>query len=79
MKQNVFIEYRGIANDRFIKRLKFIRAPVQPVITLRKMRTSLPSMKSKVEKNFKTRVVYKIVCPQCKACYVGQRSRHLIT
>ena len=35
MKQNVFIEYRGIASERFIKRLKSIGAPLQPVITLR--------------------------------------------
>ena len=35
MKQNVFIEYRGIASERFIKRLKSIGAPLQPVIILR--------------------------------------------
>lgn len=79
MKQNVFIEYKKITNDRFIKRLKFIRAPLQPVKSLRKMRTCLPSMKSKVEKNFKSRVVYSIVCPEFRACCVGQASGHLIT
>ena len=51
VKQNVFIEYRAIATDRFIKRLKSIGAPLQPVITLRKMRTCLPFLKSKSEKN----------------------------
>ena len=34
VKQNVFIEYRGIATDHFIKRLKSIGAPLQPVITV---------------------------------------------
>ena len=27
----------------------------------------------------KRRVVYKITCPRCDACYVGQTSRHLKT
>ena len=43
------------------------------------MRTCLPSPKSKIEKNLKSRVVYKVVCPGCNACYVGQTSQHLIT
>ena len=54
-------------------------APLQPVITLLKMRTCLPSLKSQIEKNLKSRVVYRIVCPGCNACYVGQTSRHLLT
>ena len=45
VKQNVFIEYREIPIDRFIKRLKTTGAPLQPVITLRKMRTCLPPLK----------------------------------
>ena len=44
------------------------------------MTTCLPScLPSKIEKTLKSRVVYKIVCPGCNACYVGQISRHLIT
>ena len=50
VNQNVFIEYRGIATDHFIKRLKFIGAPLQTVVTLPKMRTCLPSLKSKMKK-----------------------------
>ena len=79
VKQNIFIEYRGIATDHIIKRLDSIGAPLQPVITLRKIKTCLPSLKSKIEKTLKSRVVYKIVCPGCNACYVGQTSRHFIT
>ena len=79
VKQNFFIEYRGSVTDHFIKKLKNIRTPLKPAITLRKMRTCLPSLKCTVKKNLKIRVVYKIVCPGCSACYVGQTSRHLIT
>ena len=27
----------------------------------------------------KSNVVYKITCPQCQLCYVGQTARHLVT
>ena len=79
IKQNFFIEYRGIVNDRFIKRLKSIGAPLKPLITFRKMRTCLPSLKSKIDKNLKSQVAYKILYPGYSACYIGQTSRHLIT
>ena len=79
VKQNVSIEYRGIATDWFTKKLKPIGALLQPIITLRKMSPNLPSLKSKIEKNLKSQVNYKIVCPRCNACYVGETSRHLIT
>ena len=79
VKQNIFIEYRGIATDHIIKRLDSIGAPLQPVITLRKIKTCLPSLKSKIEKTLKSRVVYKTVCPGCNAYYIGQTSRHFIT
>ena len=79
VQQNAFIEYRGSVTDHFIKKLKNIGTTLQPVITLRKMRTCLPSLKCTVKKNSKSRVVYKIVCPGCNACYVGQTNRHLIT
>ena len=59
VKQNVFIEYREISTGRFINILKPIGAPLQPVITLHKMRTCLLSLKSKIEKkqNIKSQVV----------------------
>ena len=79
VKQNAFIEYRGSVTDHFIKKLKNTGTPLQPVITLCKIRTCLPFLKCTVKKNLKSRVVYKIVCPGCNACYVGQTSQHLIT
>ena len=39
----------------------------------------MPSLKEPIEKPMKSRVVYKISCPRCNACYVGQTRRHLQT
>ena len=48
-------------------------------MTLRKVKTVLPSLKPPVEKELRSGVVYKIQCPRCQACYVGQTVRHLKT
>ena len=48
-------------------------------MTLRKLKTVLPSLKPKVETLLKSSVVYHITCPGCQASYVGQTDRHLIT
>ena len=46
---------------------------------IRKLRTTTPSLKPPVEKMIRSGIVYKITCPRCTACYVGQSSRHLQT
>ena len=33
-------------------------------------------LKVKVPNEIASRIVYKITCPRCKACYVGQTDRH---
>lgn len=52
---------------------------MQPIVTLRKLKTTLPSLKPAVKKELRSRVVYKITCPGCDSCYVGQTRRHLVT
>ena len=39
----------------------------------------MPSLKPPVEKKLKSGIVYRIVCPCCKACYVGYTTRHALT
>ena len=48
-------------------------------MTLRKISTLLPSLKTPVEKSLKSGVVYKFKCAACPAAYVGQTARHLLT
>ena len=54
-------------------------AEIPVIFTMRKMKTALPSLKSKILKTLMSRVVYQIKCPGCISNYVGQKTRHLVT
>ena len=73
------IQYRGRVTDSYVKRLRAADAPIQPVITLRKLRLFLPSLKEPVPKELTNLLIFKIQCPSCPACYVGWTNRHLTT
>ena len=75
----LFVQYRGKATEHFARALHQCEAPCTVVMTLRKLKTVMPSLKPPVEKDLRSGVVYQITCPRCQACYVGQTGRHLIT
>ena len=52
------IQYRGKDTDSYVKRLRVANAPIQPVITLRKLRSYLPPLKEAVPKALANFVVY---------------------
>ena len=66
------VQYRGRCTDDYARALHKAQAPCTVVMTLRKLKTVLPSLKEPVEKMFKSGVVYKIVCPSCTAMSVKQ-------
>lgn len=72
----LLIQYRGHPTEQFIKKLKQCNAPVSPVITLRKLKTVLPSLKAVIPMPVRSHVVYQVSCPGCGACNVGQTARH---
>ena len=72
-----FVQYRGKATDELAQKLHQINAPCRIVMTLRKLKTMLPSLKPAVPRMMRSNVVYQITCPRCKACYVGATTRHL--
>ena len=78
-KKLVFVQYRGRVSEKFEQSLRKLNTPCKIIFTIRKLKSSLPSLKSKVDKCFKSGVVYKVSCPRCDSCYVGQTRRHLIT
>ena len=73
-KHKILMQYRGSATDQFMKKMKDCDAPVQVVLTLRKLRLCLPTLKAPVQKMLKSDVVYTISCPHCETCYVGKTS-----
>ena len=77
-KRLVFVQYRGKCTEVFAKDLHGVGAPCSVVMTLRKLRTVLPSLKPQVELSLRSGVVYKISCSGCQASYVGQTGRHLL-
>ena len=78
-KFRICLQYRGSITDQFVKKMYDIQAPVQTVLTLRKLRSILPSLKCAIPLMIKSRVIYQITCPQCQLCYVGRTRRHLCT
>ena len=73
------VQYRGKCTEDYARALHKAQAPCKVVMTLRKLKTVLPSLKHPVEKMLKSGVVYHITCPGCSACYVGETTRHLKT
>ena len=73
------VQYRGRDTDNLVRRLSKLPISVKTVLTLRKMKTVMPSLKPSVPTILRSRVVYKITCPGCESSYVGQTVRHLKT
>jgi len=75
----IFLQYRGKVTEKFEYSLKTMKLPIKVILTLRKLKTVLPSLKPSVDKSFKSGIVYQITFPRCNSRYVGQSVRHLLT
>ena len=75
-RKMIFLQYRGKVTEDFCRELHKCNAPVLPVLTLRKLKTLLPSLKCGVDHRVRSHVVYKITCPRCASRYVGWTSQH---
>ena len=78
-KRGIFIQYRGKCTEDYARSLHKCKAPCNVIMTLRKLKTVLPSLKPPVEKALRSGVIYKIQCAVCEAAYVGQTGRHVKT
>ena len=72
-----FINYRGKATDKLAHSYKKLNAPCKVIMTTRKIKTCLPSLKPSVPRMLLSNVVYQLVCSGCESSYVGQTVRHI--
>ena len=74
----LILQYTEETSDQLANKLKNVAE--NPVIfTMRKTKTALPSLESKIPKTLMSRDVYQIECPGCNSSSVGQTTRHLAT
>lgn len=78
-KKLVFIEYRGKVTDHFAQKLRETGAPIKPILTLRKVKSAMPSLKAKIERVIASNIIYEFQCPNSQVSYVGMTSRHFCT
>ena len=76
-KHMIFLQYRGKCTEAYARALHRVKAPCNIVLTLRKLKTVLPSLKPQIEKHIRSCIVYSFQCPRCEARYVGATTRHL--
>ena len=74
-----FIQYRGKATEKLAYSFKRLNAPCKVIMTTRKAKTVMPSLKPTVPRMLSSGVVYQIQCPACACSYIGQTVRHLQT
>ena len=72
-----FLQYRGKVTENIAMKFKRLNAPCKIIMTTKKTKTIMPSLKPTVPKMLQSGVVYQISCPRCNSSYVGQTVRHL--
>ena len=80
----IFLQYRGKCSESYARDIRRVctdnvvnSVSCKVIFTLKKLRTVLPSLKEPVERNLRSKLVYKIKCSHCNVCYVGKTRRHL--
>ena len=76
-KIRLFVQYRGKYTEEYAQALRRIKSHYRVIMTMRKLKTDLPSLRPPVEKMVRSNVMYKLTCPRCESCYVGQTRRQL--
>ena len=76
-KFKFFANYRGKPTEKFIQSLYKLNAPCKFILTLKKTKNLISTLKVPVPDMLQSNVVYQITCSRCQSSYVGQTSRHL--
>ena len=67
----LMVQYSGNHSQTLAKKVRDI-TNAQMIITTRKMKTCIHSLKSSFSSEMKSKVVYRFECCGCKSIYVGQ-------
>ena len=67
-----FIQYIGHKADKYISKLKNSGALIKPILTLRKQKTLMPTLKPKVPKELESNILYKYASSRCQSTYVSK-------
>ena len=76
-KFRFYLSYRGKLSDQLANSFRKLNAPCKVIMTTRKIKTCLPSLKPPVPRMLLSNVVYQLTCPGCSASYVGMTTRHI--
>ena len=76
-KFKMFLTYRGKPTEQLAKSFRKLNVPCRIIMTLKKTRNVMPSLKTLIPRMLQSNVVYQIQCPGCTSSYVGQTVRHL--
>ena len=77
-KPTIFLQYRGNLTQNFASKLEKL-CELQVVVTTRKLRSCLPTLKPSFDRDLKSHVVYVIKRNGCGFIYFWQTSRHVTT
>ena len=72
------MQYRGNPSQLLAGKVGLISG-AQIIFKTRKLKTCLPSLKTSLARELRTKVVYKLTSSGCNSTYVGQTVRHLAT
>ena len=72
------MQYRGNLSQLLAAKVRQTSG-AQIILTTTKLKTCLPSLKSSLARELRSKVVYGLTCSGCNSTYIGQTVRHLAT
>ena len=74
-----FLEYRRLYSDELMNEVRSVTSRISLIFVTRRLKSVMSSLMDRIPEELKIRVIYKLDCSGCHACYVGMTCRHLKT
>ena len=78
-KRLFYLQHRSFETIKLKKSLERVEAPIRPIVVMTKLKTVLPNLKTPMDLNIASNVVYKLTCSGCMSTYIAFTTRHSIT